>query len=71
MLIPMDEDMEEILTHMVNCRKVRLNNELGQKMMQLHKPWDFDASDLGTQYHANREDEFVDIDEAEFEQDSR
>ena len=70
-LIPMTEDMEFILTKIINANKLRLNNEISQKMFQTYKPWEFDVSDLGTQYHANLDEGPADMDLQEFETDSR
>jgi hypothetical protein len=63
-LTPMQPEVEEIMASRVNNVKIRLNHERGRKMMTELKPWDFDPSDIGSQYHANYvSDEEADEDE--------
>jgi hypothetical protein len=69
-LTPLQKEVENIMADRVNNQKLRLNHEVGRKMMTELKPWDFDPSDVGSSVHANYVSD-EEADEEEYGKDNR
>lgn len=71
LLRPIDKQTEEFIDILNKTRKERMNHEKGRQMMTEIKPWDFDIDELGTQKHANLDEEKEEDEEMEYEKDDR